>query len=456
MDTDGDRAREVALFRYSLARGAADVALSARQRGAMVRELAAREHLGPDGRWITVSRTTLDRWVRYCRAGGFEALLPAPRRVQNKTPERILELALALRREQSARTAAQIRRIILETEGQAPAARTIQRHLVAAGLFWKGQVTSRALGRFEASAVNELWTGDALHGPLIDEKRAILFAYIDDHSRLLTGYRWALREDVMSASHALREGMASRGLPGALYLDNGSPFVSCQLLRSCAVLGIRLIHSRPGRPEGRGKIERVFRTVRSQFLVELEGKKLSSISELEGYFQAWVESVYHRRIHTETGQSPLERFLAAGAPQGVGQARLSEAFLWSETRTVSKTATVSLHGNIYDVEPDLAGFRVELLFDPLKLEQIEVRLHGRSAGHAAALQIRRHVHPRAKAPDPEQAPSTRIDYLRLITERHREGLRQRIDYRELPKDDQADATDDQADGRADQRKEAEQ
>jgi putative transposase len=437
MDTDADRAREIALFRYSLARGAADAALSARQRGAMVRELAAREHLGPDGRWITVSRATLDRWVRCCRAGGFQALLPARRRVRNKTPERILELASALRREQGARTAAQIRRIILQTEGAAPSERTIQRHLLAAGLFWKGEVTSRALGRFEASAANELWTGDALHGPAIAGKRAILFCYIDDHSRLLTGYRWGLREDVMSASQALREGMAARGLPGALYLDNGSPFVSSQLLRSCAVLGIRLIHSRPGRPEGRGKIERVFRTIRSQFLVELEGRELASVTELEGYFQAWVESIYHRRVHTETGQSPLERFLAAGAPAGVEQASLHEAFLWSEARTVSKTATFSLHGNIYEVEPELAGFRVEVVFDPLALAEIEVRIAGRPAGRAVPLQIARHVHPRARAADPEQAPSTKIDYLRLISERHVGGMRQRIDYRDLPKGDQA-------------------
>jgi len=55
-------------------------------------------------------------------------------------------------------------------------------------------------------------------------------------------------------------------------VDNGSPFVSGQLLRACAVLGIRLIHSRPGRPEGRGKIERAFRTIREQVLGELEDR----------------------------------------------------------------------------------------------------------------------------------------------------------------------------------------
>ncbi|MGB8876697.1 MAG: DDE-type integrase/transposase/recombinase, partial [Solirubrobacteraceae bacterium] len=175
----------------------------------------------------------------------------------NQTPGRLLELAIALRREQPARTAAQIHRIVLEAEGIAPSARTINRHLAAAGLTWKGGQIGRALGRFEADHRNELWTGDALHGPLIDGHRAFLFCFLDDHSRALVAYRWAAREDVLNASRALRAGLASRGVPTACYVDNGSPFVSGQLLRACAVLGIRLIHSRPGRPEGRGKIERV-------------------------------------------------------------------------------------------------------------------------------------------------------------------------------------------------------
>src|SRR4051812_48752338 len=104
----GDRAQEVALFRYRLAREAADESLTARERGQLVRALAAREHLGPDGTWVRVSRNTLDRWVRSYRRGGFDALVPTARRVDSKIPAHVLELASALRREQPARTAAQI------------------------------------------------------------------------------------------------------------------------------------------------------------------------------------------------------------------------------------------------------------------------------------------------------------------------------------------------------------
>jgi putative transposase len=437
-----DRAQEIGLFRWQIVGEATDVSLSARERGRLVRALAQREHLTPDGRWVRVGRNTLDRWIRAYREDGFDGLVPAPRRVANATPERLLELAVALRREQPARTAAQIHRIIVEAgaEAGAPSARTIQRHLAAAGLPWKGSQIARALGRFEAESRNELWTGDALHGPLIDGRRVFLFCFIDDHSRLLVGYRWAAREDVLNASRALRAGIAARGLPKAVYVDNGSPFVSGQLLRACAVLGVRLIHSRPGRPEGRGKIERVFRTVREQLLVELEDRPPASLEDLNRIFQSWVEQVYHRRVHTETGQTPLERFLAQGPPSLPYELALAGAFRWSERRTVSKTGTVGMHGNTYEIDADLAGRQVDLVFDPLDLADVAVQIDGRHVGLAVALRIKRHVHPRAQPPTPPGEP-TGIDYLGLIEKRHDQHLQQRIDYRHLPTPDNAENDD---------------
>ncbi|MGB7964316.1 MAG: transposase, partial [Propionicimonas sp.] len=117
-------------------------------------------------------------------------------------------------------------------------------------------------GRFEAEAPNVRWTGDALHGPVVAGRKVYLMAFIDDHSRAFTGYRWAHSEDTLALQTALRIGLSARGIPGEVYLDNGSAMISKQLLRARAMLGIRLVHSRPGQPAGRGKIERAFRTVR--------------------------------------------------------------------------------------------------------------------------------------------------------------------------------------------------
>jgi putative transposase len=93
-----------------------------------------------------------------------------------------------------------------------------------------------------------LWTGDALHGPAVGGRKSYLFAFIDDHSRALVGHRWGHAEDTVRLEAALRAALAARGVPQAIYVDNGSAFVDAQLLRACATLGIRLVHSRPGKP----------------------------------------------------------------------------------------------------------------------------------------------------------------------------------------------------------------
>jgi putative transposase len=435
--SEAERAREVALFRYALIRQAADPDLTPRQRGALVRELAGTEHLGPHGYRVQVSRETIDRWIRRWRRGGFDALLPSGRRGQPRTPAQLLELAVALKREVPDRTAAQVASILAEHTGSAPSARTLQRHFARLGLNTRPDGSAgRAFGRFEAEAPNVRWTGDALHGPVVAGRKAILFAFVDDHSRALVGYRWAHSEDTLRLEAALRAGMLARGVPRSIYVDNGSPFVSSQLLRALAVLGVRLVHSRPGRPQGRGKIERLFRTVREQFLVELsapaatDGMDLARLNEL---FTAWVESVYHRRPHTETGQRPLERFLAPGAPVPPDADLLREAFLWSEKRTVTKTATVSLHGNTYQVDPALVGCRVELVFDPFDLTDLAVRYCDRPVGSAVPHRIGRHVHPAARPDSPQQAPppETGIDYLDLVRARHTAELTETVSYAAL-------------------------
>jgi putative transposase len=429
---DTDRRRDVALFRYSLVRDLAT--MRPRARGRAVRELAACEHLTPWGERVTVSRVTLDRWRRAWREGGFEALVPTAREGVPRTPVGVLELAVALKREAPERTAVQIAQIIRVREGSSPSARTIQRHFVRLGLNGRPSSSSPALGRFEASAPNELWVGDAMHGPKLGSRTAILFCFLDDHSRLATGYQFGLAEDVVRLEAALRLGLRSRGRPEAIYVDNGSPFVSGQLLRCLAVLGCRLIHSRPGRPQGRGKVERFFRTVQEEFMVELRARGgAKDLAELNRLFVAWVEHVYHHRTHSETGQAPIERFLARGAPTLPSDELIREAFLWSEQRRASKQATVTLHGNRYELDPALERRRVELIFDPFDLEHIQVRFQGRAMGEARPLEISRHVHPRARhePTEPSEPAPTGIDYLGLIEARRREQLERRIDYRAL-------------------------
>jgi putative transposase len=246
-----ERARAIGLFRYQLIREAADPAHSTKERGKMVRELASREHLDPFGRRVRISRQTIDRWIRDWRAGGFDALVPSARQCTARTPAEVLGLAVALRRENPERTAAAIARILRTQLGWAPDERTLQRNFHRLGL--TGAATGSApavFGRFEAEHPNALWTGDALHGIRISGHKTYLFAFLDDHSRLLSGYRWGYAEDTVRLAAALRPALASRGVPNAVYVDRGSAFVDAWLLRACAKLGVRLVHSTPRRKVG--------------------------------------------------------------------------------------------------------------------------------------------------------------------------------------------------------------
>ena len=201
------------------------------------------------------------------------------------------------------------------------------------------------------------------------------------------------------------------------------------------MLGVRLVHSQPYSPEGRGKQERLNRYIREAFLAEATHHGIQSLEDLNDLFAAWAARVANRRVHAETGQAPIGRFEAGGPHRQADPRLLAEAFRWSVTRKVTRTASVPLEGNAYAVDPALTGRRVELRYDPEDLTAIDVFLDGRPAGKAVPFITRRHVHravPQAARPEPDP---TGIDYLGLVAAAHDEeaGAGAKIDYARLGK-----------------------
>ncbi len=419
-----------ALFRYSLIRELAVPELTPLQRGRLITELAGTNHAGPDGRRVAVSATTLRRWLRAWRAGGFEALAPGVARQPKRTPAEVLRSAEVLKREAPARTAAQVARALAEAGVGSVSARTLQRHFAHLGLNARPDGSPpRALGRFECADFGDMWTGDALHGPKVGGAKVFLFAFIDDWSRTIPGWRWGGSEDTLRLEAALRRGVESHGAPDRCFVDNGSAFISGPFHRMLACLGIRIVHSTPGHAASRGKIERFFRSVRSQFLVEVDARGgAKDLAELNELFGAWVHGVYHRATHSQIGEAPIDRLKRGRRLVVPSAAQLREASLWSEQRRVTKTASVSLFANHYEVDPALVGAKVELVFDPFDLADIEVRYQGRPMGKALPRRIGRHTHPAAR---PEAAPEPQasgIDYLALVAERVAAEEAERIGY----------------------------
>ena len=439
-----DRAEQIALFRYRVIAEPANPRLAPSERGRLVRTLARQAHEHPDGTMRTYSRNTLDRWIAAYQAQGLDGLRPVRRAdagAVRRHPE-LLSEAAALRAERPARSAAHIAEILRARYGIVVSERTIRAHLRRRGLDRASLASqpTQVFGRYEAERPNQRWIGDVLTGPFVPHprtqgsKRAKLFLLVDDHSRLLVHGRWVFEENTRAGQDALRQAIVRRGLPEALYVDNGAPYSNAALDRCCAVLGIRLVHSQPYRPQGRGKQERLNRVIRERFLLEAEHTGIDSLEALNDHFHAWTESVLNTRVHTETGQTPIARWQAGGPPRAADPVLLAEAFRWSVVRMVTKTATVSLAGNRYQVDPSLCGQRIELRYDPEDLTSLTVFVDGAAAGIATPLLVGRHTHPAVPQADrPTHQPTpTGVDYLGLVQAAHDEQTIGQIAYRTLP------------------------
>ena len=432
----------IALHRFGVIAEALNERLSPAERGTLVRDIAGRSHAHPDGDERRYSRGTIDRWIRSYRSGGLDGLAPSPRADTGAVrahPE-LFDEACALRLELPTRSAAQIARILFARHGIWVAERTVRDQLRRAGLHKEALVAEpKAFGRYEAARANERWVTDVLVGPFVPHPRvessvrAKLFLIVDDHSRLLVDGVFYAHENARSCQTLLRRAIVHRGIPDILYADNGAPFKNAWLARTCAVLGIRLVHSKPYAPQGRGKQERANRYIREAFLQEATHQGIATLDELNDRFGAWVAQVANRRVHAETNETPISRFEASGPHRQVDEDRLADAFRWSVTRKVTKTASVPLEGNAYAVDPALVGRRIELRYDPEDLTTIAVFFEGRPAGVATPFVIGRHVHravPQATLPAPR---ATGIDYLAMVAAAHDEeaGTGTKPDFSQL-------------------------
>ncbi len=193
-----------------------------------------------------------------------------------------------------------------------------------------------------------------------------------------------------------------------------------------AELGIHHISARPYAPEGKGKIERFWRTVDSSFLPELRKRPAKTLEELNALFSARVEQGYHHWPNRETGETPAARFSRGMADIRLPDpARLAEVFLWREDRRVDRTGQVPLQGNRYEVDPRLAGRRVQLRYDPFGLSVIQVWYDGRGFDDARPCRlVREHVQRvRPQEEDAAALPATGLSYLDLLMGKHQAEAR---------------------------------
>jgi transposase InsO family protein len=345
----------------------------------IIRELAQREYAIPNSHRQQIGEKTIENWLRKFRREGIEGLAPKVRidRGQSKITPALQEAILAAKHDNPRRSVRQIGQLLQES-GQAASKslsrsaihRLLQRHGVSRMNGSSSQPEEKR--SFVAETAGTIWYGDVMHGPQMPiagkMRKVYLVSLLDDASRLTTHSAFCLGETALDIEGVLKQALLRRGRPIKLVVDNGSAYRAGTLQGICGRLGIHLIYCRPYSPAGKGKIERWHRTVRDQFMSELDVSKIADLHDLNARLWGWLETVYHKTPHAGLGGlTPLERYqqdLAKIRPLGQFAAQLDALFHHRITRHVRQDGTVSYLNERFEVPYELAGKTVKLVVDP--------------------------------------------------------------------------------------------
>ena len=346
-----ERKREIATFRFGVISDfvvSHDLERGERER--LLLDKTSRSWTIPYSRRTRISRSTLLYWIRrYERSGRkLESLSPQGRGDIGRSrvlDEEVAQALIGLRKELPR---APIRVLIEELRTRKVidawvrvSPTTVYRFLKSQGVFDPPGDKPKDRRRFEAELPNDLWQSDMMFGPTVSvegrQRKTYLFAFLDDMSRLIPHAQFYLTEGLDSYLDGLRQALLKRGLPRRLYVDNAPSFRSQHLSQITASLGIALIHSTPYQPEGRGKCERWFRTVREGFLSQWQGEQLEVLNR---DLWKWIDESYHRRRHSVTEQTPLQRFSAHLECLRPAPPHLEDFFRKRILRIVAKDRTV--------------------------------------------------------------------------------------------------------------------
>lgn len=370
------------------------------QRGGCILAEALRQaslHPWPDENGDYYAVRTLEDWWYAYKKGGFGALVQATRSDQGKN--RVLDEATAAWvLEQVTQNPSVPLKVLyahwLQSARPLPSISVLYRYLRRQGMDRKslrsGRLESGPTKAFEAPHVNDLWMVDFSPGPTLSVGcKALttqLCVLVDDHSRLIPFAAYYTQANTETFHHAFKEAILRRGLPRKLYTDQGKPFINAHSHLVCAQLGVRLLHAKPYAAWSKGKCERLIQSIQLGFesTLRLEGNQVHSLEELNAKLSAWIQTVYHQRCHSSTGQSPEYRYQLAAKSlrQWNEMDDIEPLFYIHLDRTVRKNGTVRLGGELYEVPLSLRALKIQLRLEPWRRARIEVWYQGKFMGLA--------------------------------------------------------------------------
>src|SRR5262249_50619976 len=115
--------------------------------------------------------------------------------------------------------------------------------------------------RFERATPNQLWQTDLFTFMLKRQNRRVyLVAFLDDHSRFITGFGLHASQSSALVLEVLRASLDAFGCPQEVLTDNGSQYVTWRgtsaFSKELQRRGVRQVVASPRHPQTLGKIER--------------------------------------------------------------------------------------------------------------------------------------------------------------------------------------------------------
>lgn len=393
------KAQQIMDFRYSIIAELLNPYLSRQERCTLIRQKASRRYEIPNSNRTRISADCIRKWyTTFCRFGK-EGLRPRMRAdtgvCRGLSPEEAAAFLAYL--EQNPELTAKAAYHSLKQQGVVHgdiSTSSLSRLVISAGLQRKNRLkthdTAQQL-KFAFKYPLECVQADMMHAFALPDKtgrakRTILLVILDDATRRVVYANFSFREGSVAFEYGLHHVLLTHGRIGRVFCDNGSSFVSSETLRILSILGIPLIHSRVGCPCSRGKVERIFRTIRDQFLRPLHKESVRSLADLNARFHCWLESEYHRSPHRGLGGiTPLEAWLqnAHHIIHLDPTVDLDDIFTHECRRRVYKDCTFTLDGVLYEVPGALKGKIITVRFNPFQaVRTLELIFEKRSYGQA--------------------------------------------------------------------------
>ena len=191
-----------------------------------------------------------------------------------------------------------------------------------------------------------------------------LIGGIDDATKDVPYAQFAYQDTVEENMATFKEIVKKKGIPSSLYVDKDSKFIitrhgglhvnikkhqeKTQMARAWEELGINVIYA--DSPQGKGRIERLWRTFQDRLVSELRLEGISTLEEANEYLHSVFLSKYNKKF---TREPKVEEIAYRAIPEGMD---LDRIFCIKEERRVQGDNTISYKGRRYQILPTATRF----------------------------------------------------------------------------------------------------